>query len=207
MMSDAELEELAADIEENGQREPVLIALIDGEKVLVDGRNRLAACFLAQQEPVSETTEVATLIRSRNVYRRHLTPAERAAALRDLIKPALRKAIGNWPGGAPQWRPYRLRGAAMTSQIEKIFNERGFVETIKWIEERRARLPFDLKLQLSYLEAIDHGMLRSITPMRRLDPHIPKLERLAAKTSGATDGERAAAAAKQPPSQRRLQTL
>ena len=34
MMSDAELEELAADIEENGQREPVLIALIDGEIVL-----------------------------------------------------------------------------------------------------------------------------------------------------------------------------
>ena len=83
----------------------------------------------------------------------------------------------------------------MTKQLEKIFKERGFVETIKWIEERRG-LPFDRRLQLFYLEAIDRGMLRSINWMRRLNPRIPKLERLAAKTSGATDGERAVASQK-----------
>ena len=76
----------------------------------------------------------------------------------------------------------------MTVQLEKIFEERGFVETIKWIEERRG-LPFDRKLQLSYLEAIDRGMLRSINWMRRLNPRIPKLERLAAKTSGAASAK------------------
>ena len=47
----------------------------------------------------------------------------------------------------------------MTTQLEKIFKERGFVETIKSIEERRG-LPFDRKLQLSYLEAIVRGMLQ-----------------------------------------------
>jgi len=92
LMSDGELQELAADIKKNGQRDPVLFATIDGKKVLIDGRNRLAACFLAKQEPVSETVDfrdeaaIETFIRSRNVYRRHLTPAERAAALRDRIK-------------------------------------------------------------------------------------------------------------------------
>ena len=92
-------------------------------------------------------------------------------------------------------RRYTLPGAPMTTQLEKIFKERGFVETIKWIEERRG-LPFDRKLQLSYLEAIDRGMLRSINWMKRLDPEIPCLSSLLRKTSGATDGERAVASQK-----------
>ena len=80
-------------------------------------------------------------------------------------------------------RRYTLPGAPMTTQLEKIFKERGFVETIKWIEERRG-LPFDRKLQLSYLEAIDRGMLRSINWMRRLDPRIPCLSSLLQKRVG-----------------------
>jgi hypothetical protein len=38
MMADDELDELASDIRENGLREPLVIAEISGEVVLVDGR-------------------------------------------------------------------------------------------------------------------------------------------------------------------------
>jgi ParB-like chromosome segregation protein Spo0J len=49
MMSDGELKELAADIEKNGQLTPVQFALIDGRKILIDGRNRLAACSKSEK--------------------------------------------------------------------------------------------------------------------------------------------------------------
>ena len=49
MMSDGELQELAEDIKKNGQRDPVLFAIIDGKEVLIDGRNRAAACLLSGQ--------------------------------------------------------------------------------------------------------------------------------------------------------------
>jgi hypothetical protein len=76
--------------------------------------------------------------------------------------------------------------------LEPVSNRRAAGVKTREIPERNNRRR---KLQLSYLEAIDRGMLRSIW-MRRLDPRIPKLERLAAKTSGATDGERAVASQK-----------
>jgi ParB-like chromosome segregation protein Spo0J len=62
MMSDSELKELAADIEKHGLKEKVLFAKIDGKRVLIDGRNRMAACFLIGQKP-----EVAA---SRREFRR-----------------------------------------------------------------------------------------------------------------------------------------
>ena len=43
MMADDELAEPAADIKANGLREPLVIARVEDETVLVDGRNRRAA--------------------------------------------------------------------------------------------------------------------------------------------------------------------
>ena len=79
-----ELDELAADIAKNGLIAPIEI-LPDGS--VIDGANRLAACELAGVEP--ETVEVdpanpAEYVVSKNVRRRHLTPAQRAALLEAL---------------------------------------------------------------------------------------------------------------------------
>ena len=92
MMSDGELQELAADIKRDGQRIPVLFATINGEKVLIDGRNRLAACFMLDREPqsqvaaIEDAAEIEALILSLNVHRRHLTPEDRARYLQAVIK-------------------------------------------------------------------------------------------------------------------------
>jgi ParB-like nuclease domain len=67
MMSDGELKELAEDIRRNGQQHPMLFATINGEKVLIDGRNRLEACFILDRTPRSEfvtVTDEATIERS-----------------------------------------------------------------------------------------------------------------------------------------------
>ena len=60
MMDGDELRELAEDIRVNGLREPLVLAEIKGEDVLVDGRNRRAACKIAGVEP-----DWASVVRSR----------------------------------------------------------------------------------------------------------------------------------------------
>lgn len=47
MIPDDEMQELAADIEENGLIHPIVIK----GNVLIDGRNRLAACKIAGVNP------------------------------------------------------------------------------------------------------------------------------------------------------------
>jgi ParB-like chromosome segregation protein Spo0J len=75
MMDDRELKALADDIKANGLREPIKVTA-DG--VLVEGRNRLAACELAGVEPEFETAngDLGDLIVSANIMRRHMTKGQ-----------------------------------------------------------------------------------------------------------------------------------
>ena len=81
MMSEAELEDLAADITANGLVHPIMI---DDEKQIVDGRNRLAACKIAKVEPKFEKLngrDPLAYIVSANLQRRNLTKGQQAMAL------------------------------------------------------------------------------------------------------------------------------
>lgn len=76
MMSEDELADLAADIKENGQIHPIVVADIDGEETLIDGRNRMRACEIAEVEPRKEALngqDPVAYILSTNVARRHMT--------------------------------------------------------------------------------------------------------------------------------------
>lgn len=79
LMGGDELQELADNIEKNGQREPVVLWK-DG--TVLDGRNRMLACELAGVEPkcrvVEEDCDPAQLVLSLNLHRRHLTTSQRA---------------------------------------------------------------------------------------------------------------------------------
>jgi hypothetical protein len=81
MMSEEELDDLAADIKENGLLHPIVL---DTEGVLIDGRNRLEACHRAEIEPTFETVDgqdPVAFILSNNVHRRHLSKGQRAMAV------------------------------------------------------------------------------------------------------------------------------
>ena len=87
LMNEKELSALAKDIETNGLLMP--IELLDDQ--VLDGRNREAACKLAQIEPrytsVSTTSPLAYVV-SKNLIRRHLPPRRAAAialSLRDKL--------------------------------------------------------------------------------------------------------------------------
>lgn len=77
MLSDTELADLAKDIKEHGLVHPVVMF----KGVLLDGRNRLAACKIADVEPSFieyDGDDPVTFVISVNIMRRQLDPSQRA---------------------------------------------------------------------------------------------------------------------------------
>jgi protein gp37/ParB-like chromosome segregation protein Spo0J len=97
MVEGDELQELCDDIKERGLQQPVVIWR-DGS--LLDGRNRLAACYRTNQEVVLERYEGDDPVQfslSANLHRRHLNPGQRAVValkVRELLQPAARERQG-----------------------------------------------------------------------------------------------------------------
>ena len=78
LMADDELDELAEDIKANGLINPIVV---DGDGVLIDGRNRLEACRRAGVEPRFQDLNGAdpvVFILSSNDKRRHMSKGARA---------------------------------------------------------------------------------------------------------------------------------
>lgn len=85
LMTGDELKELAADIKKNGQIVPVVR---DKDGLIMDGRNRLNACKIADRAPVFFTytgNDPVGFIVSANIRRRHLTPAQKQELLIKVI--------------------------------------------------------------------------------------------------------------------------
>lgn len=86
LMDGNDLAQLVADIREHGLLEPIVMA--DG--MVLDGRNRLRACELAEVEPVfvdwvPDGMTPTEWVISKNLHRRHLTTPQRAALALDLL--------------------------------------------------------------------------------------------------------------------------
>lgn len=84
MLPDAEIRELADDICTFGQRVPIV--LLDNQ--VLDGRNRLAACKVAEIEPVFEDyqgDDPLGFVLSHNLHRRHLSESQRAMVAARLV--------------------------------------------------------------------------------------------------------------------------
>ena len=76
MLSDTELADLAKDIKEHGLVHPVVMF----KGVLLDGRNRLAACKIAEVEPTFieyDGDDPIAFVVSVNILRRQLNPSQR----------------------------------------------------------------------------------------------------------------------------------
>jgi ParB/RepB/Spo0J family partition protein len=100
MLDDDELSELANDIAETGLQTPLVVGELNGEMVLIDGRNRRRACQLVNVEPTYQlfTGDAVEFILSANIHRRHLTKGQRAMAVakvRLLCKQSMREAAAH----------------------------------------------------------------------------------------------------------------
>jgi protein gp37/ParB-like chromosome segregation protein Spo0J len=108
MVEGGELAELCADIKERGLQQPIVIWR-DG--TVLDGRNRLAACYRTNQEVVLERYEGDDPVQfslSANLHRRHLNPGQRAVValkVRELLQPAAKERIAEAGRSAAPGRP------------------------------------------------------------------------------------------------------
>jgi ParB-like chromosome segregation protein Spo0J len=97
MLPDDELSDLAADIKANGLQSPIVVK--DG--VLIDGRNRLAACELAGVEPAFvdlNGSDPVAFILSANLARRHMTKGQRAMAAARVLPEVTTRDAGSVVG-------------------------------------------------------------------------------------------------------------
>lgn len=94
MVDDEGFKELCADIKERGLSQPITI-WTDG--TLLDGRNRLLACYETNQEVVLDRYDGSDPVQfslSSNLHRRHLNPGQRAVValkVRELLRPAAKE--------------------------------------------------------------------------------------------------------------------
>ncbi len=98
MMADDELQELAEDISANGLREPLVVAEVEGKTMLIDGRNRRAACKIAGVDPSTRALhgeDPTAYVLSANIHRRNLTPGQRAMAVAMLRPEPEKRGRGN----------------------------------------------------------------------------------------------------------------
>lgn len=128
MLGKEELESMADSIKASGQLQPIIVRKSDN--LLIDGRNRLAACEIAKVKPRIEfwdLDEESTLhhIASANVDRRHLTTSQRAAFAAEYaerlkaILEAQPKPEAPEPGKGKKGRKASAKGEAVKEAAKK----------------------------------------------------------------------------------------
>jgi hypothetical protein len=141
MMAQADLEKMAEDIKKNGLQNPVtLIADKGGNPRVLDGRNRLFACRLANIEPsftkYAGKSPVAWVI-SLNSKRRHLTAGQLAfVALRveeELAKEAEKRVGGRPRSNLSQIETGSEEGRSARQAAELVGASNGYVSCAKRI--------------------------------------------------------------------------
>lgn len=163
MLPADELQQLVDDIAAHGLREAVVVATIDGEEMLVDGRNRLAACKMAGVEPTLRRLngeDPTAFVVSANINRRHMTKGQRAMAVA-MIYPTPEK------GGRGK------KGAAQKAEVISGFSDR-------LVQQARTVLAHTPELARQVLDGLPlaEAYARSVEFKRYNDTDSVKLERL-----------------------------
>jgi len=108
MVEGDEFRDLCADVKERGLAQPITI-WTDG--TLLDGRNRLMACYETNQEVLIDEylgTDPVQFSISANLHRRHLNPGQRAVValkVRELLQPAAKERMAEAGRSAAPGRP------------------------------------------------------------------------------------------------------
>lgn len=127
MLDESALAELAADIEAHGLLEPIVVH----QGLVLDGRNRLAACRLAGTDPEfreweGDEADIVSWITSKNIHRRHLETSQRAmiaARLADLRLGANQTSEGLPIGRAAEMVGVGTRSAHRAREVLDSGNE------------------------------------------------------------------------------------
>lgn len=87
MLPDDELQALADDVRRSGLRQPIVTMEVDGERLVLDGRNRYRACAMSSVEPTFiafDGDDPFALVVSANLHRRHMSTSQRAMVANEI---------------------------------------------------------------------------------------------------------------------------
>lgn len=104
MLDEDDLRQLAEDIKANGLNHPIVVGEVDGEMMLIDGRNRREACRLAGVDPATTKLnghDPKALILSENIHRRHMSKGQQAMAV------AMMFPEGHWKKKVPNFGSFK----------------------------------------------------------------------------------------------------
>jgi hypothetical protein len=91
MLLPAEMDELVESVKANGLRNPIVLVRLEDKSLILDGRNRFAACQRAEVEPTFvfyEGDDLAQYVIDTNTTRRNLTTGQRAMSTALVLKEA-----------------------------------------------------------------------------------------------------------------------
>lgn len=154
ILSEPELKRLADDIAANGLQHPIVM---EGD-VLLDGRNRLAACKLAGVEPSTIQyvgQDAAAFIVSANLHRRHLNTSQRAL---------IAAKIANLPDGVTK-RSAKLPTPVTQPDAAKMLN-------VSERSVRSAKVLLDLAPEVA--EKVRSGELTVAAGLKKARPHVSR---------------------------------
>jgi len=193
MLGDDDLQQLADDIERNGQRFPVIV---DEDGLVLDGRNRATACRMLGIEPRVEVfsgsdAEKLEYVVSLNLSRRHMDTSQRAMAANKLA--TLRDGVNVEKQGAQICAPSLAQGEAakqlnvsrrMVQKARKVEHD-GAQEVGQAVEQGRLSLEQAEKLvraepdKAKQAEAVKSGKVQEVvkkpkaeTPQASPETHI-----------------------------------
>lgn len=101
MLLPAEMDELVESIKANGLRNPIVLTRLEDRVLILDGRNRFAACQRAEVAPAFvfyEGDDLAQYVIDTNTTRRNLTTGQRAMATALVMR-----ANGQWDKENHRW--------------------------------------------------------------------------------------------------------
>lgn len=204
MLDDGALAELVADIKENGLQEPITV---NADGVLLDGRNRLAACERAGVEPVFrvfEGEDEGAFVRSSNERRHQSTGSRAMSTALSLQADGLRKN-GRWKRGSvditgsgnSDWRNRMNEAGTVLDYgrnmaLDVVAGNRSLDEAYKLAKEEKQRQEEEERAKL---EAIKDEQTREDQAGRYFDNHPDAQAWLDSKPQGAFETMRGAYAA------------
>lgn len=183
-LNDEDLRSLADDIRQNGLLTPIVT--LDGQ--ILDGRNRLDACKIANVEPKfvewsGEGSPLSWAI-AINLLRRHLTPSQRAVVAFDLLpmleteaKERQRQSPGRGRKVASELATFSGKASQIAARITK--TNSAYVEKVKAINKKAPEIIHAIKLgRMSLSEAgrlamVDEDRRKQILTEAAKQPHEP----------------------------------
>jgi len=188
-IKEADFKKLAADIRENGQREPILIT---PDYKIVDGVHRYKALSRMKVEPKYEVVylseeELLKLALSKNMFRRHLTASQRAMIAAEFAK--LRKGTRTdlAPNEAKSEREAaELTGSSRTS-VQRAVKVKGVQELVEAVKD--GRVDVETAAEAAELDPEDQKeVVNSVNPKTevKIRKRKKKAEAIAAATEAAS---------------------